>query len=101
MQVPSNVANAIRAQAPLISRVVAAVLGGYALAALASMATLALPMSQTDAVLTGMLLSFMVYAGAVVWVFAMRSATRAWTGLLAAAGLLLIPTFFAWTGGAP
>lgn len=70
---------------PLASRIVAALVGGYALAALASVAAVALPISRSEAVLTGMLASFAVYAGAVVWVFAVRSAWRAWGGLLVAA----------------
>lgn len=65
----------------LISRLVAAILGGYSLAALASIAVLALPMNKGQAVLTGMLLSFAIYAAAVIWVFAVRSAGRAWVGL--------------------
>ena len=85
----------VGAAAPLMSRIVAAVFGGYALAALTSVATLALPMSRPEAVLTGMLLSFVVYALAVVWVFAVRSATRAWAGLLVAAAPLLLA---AWSG---
>ena len=80
----------IGAAAPLLSRIVAAVGGGYALAALTSVAALALPMTRPEAVLTGMLLSFVVYALAVVWVFAVRSATRAWAGLLAVAAPLLL-----------
>ncbi|EKS69973.1 hypothetical protein BURK_017885 [Burkholderia sp. SJ98] len=66
---------------PLVSRIVAAIFGGYALAALASVAALALPMSKPQAVLTGMLVSFVVYVCAVIWVFAVRSARRAWSGL--------------------
>ena len=69
----------LRAVLPLISRIVAAVGGGYALAALASVAVLALPVSRIQAVIGGMLGSFAVYAAAVVWVFAVRSATRALT----------------------
>jgi hypothetical protein len=84
---------------PLVSRIVAAVLGGYALAALTTVAALALPISRPQAVLTGMLASFAVYAAAVVWVFAVRSARRAWAGLLVAA-LALWMAWFAWAGGA-
>lgn len=65
----------------LASRITAAMLGGYALAALTSIAALALPMATPQAVLTGMQSSFAVYAGAVIWVFLARSATRAWAGL--------------------
>ena len=74
--------------AATFSRIAAALLGGYGIAALASVAVLALPMSKPQAVLTGMLASFLVYAGAVVWVFAARSAGRAWVGLLVVAAPL-------------
>jgi hypothetical protein len=74
-----------RATGPLISRIVAALFGGYALAALSSVAVLALPMSRPQAVLTGMLASFLIYAGAVIWVFAVRSALKAWVGLIVVA----------------
>lgn len=66
----------------LASRIVAALFGGYGLAALASVAALALPLDRPQAVLTGMQASFLVYAVAVIWVFAARSAWRAWSGLL-------------------
>ena len=71
-----------RSMGPLISRIVAALFGGYALAALSTVAVLALPMSKPQAVLTGMLASFAIYAGAVIWVFAVRSALKAWAGLI-------------------
>ena len=67
----------------------AALFGGYALAALSSVAVLALPMSKPQAVLTGMLASFAIYAGAVIWVFAVRSALKAWVGLIIVAVPLL------------
>ena len=76
------VVHRVRSTGPLISRIVAALFGGYALAALASVAVLALPMSKPQAVLTGMLASFAIYAGAVIWVFAVRSALKAWVGLI-------------------
>ena len=85
---------------PLLSRIVAAMFGGYGLAALASVAALALPMSKPQAVLTGMLSSFAVFAGAVVWVFAVRSARRAWAGLAIAAVPLLLAAWSVWAGGA-
>ncbi len=73
------------ATGPLISRIVAALFGGYALAALSSVAMLALPMNKIQAVIAGTLVSFLVYAGAVIWVFAVRSALKAWTGLIVVA----------------
>jgi len=86
---------------PLVSRIVAAVFGGYALAALTSVAAVALPLRRTEAVFTGMLLSFLAYTLAVIWVFAVRSATRAWVGLLMAAVPLGLAAWFVWNGGIP
>ncbi|AUL18860.1 DUF3649 domain-containing protein [Bordetella holmesii] len=39
-------------------------------------------MSRVDAVVTAQMLSFVVYACAVIWVFATYSAWRAWGGVL-------------------
>lgn len=76
-------------------RVVAAILGGYAMAALASIACATLlPMARAEAVLTGMLLSFAIYAGTVVWVFAARSALRAWIGILVPMAILAAAAWF-------
>lgn len=86
-----------RDHGPLASRIIAALFGGYAVAALASVAVLVLPADRVQAAFSGMLLSFAVYAGAVVWVFAVRSAWRAWAGLLVAA-LVLAPAAW-WTWG--
>lgn len=76
----------------LISRVVAAVLGGYALAhALPITLAAALPLPRAEAALFAIQLSFLVYTGAVLWAFAARSAVAAWLGLLlptAVTGLL-------------
>lgn len=84
---------------PLVSRIVCAIFGGYTLAALTSVAALALPISRPQAVLTGMLASFVVYACAVIWVFAVQSATRAWAGCLIAAVPLLLAACWVWSGG--
>jgi hypothetical protein len=71
------------------SRVVAAVAGGYLLASLANVAcSLMLPLARAEAVVSGMMLSFLVLLVAILWCFACRSATRAWLGLLAWAALL-------------
>ena len=83
----------LAAHLPLVSRIVAAVLGGYALAALTSVA---LPMERGEAVLTGMMLSFIVYATAVIWVFAASSALRAWAGLLVVSAPLLLVDMGIW-----
>jgi hypothetical protein len=79
----------VRSTGSLVSRIVAALFGGYALAALSSVAVLALPLSKPQAVLTGMLASFAIFTGAVIWVFAVRSALKAWAGLISVAAALL------------
>ncbi|MFT3777306.1 MAG: DUF3649 domain-containing protein [Ottowia sp.] len=96
---PAVFAKALGA-APLVSRIVAAVFGGYALAALTSVAALVLPMARPQAVIAGMLASFVVYTCAVIWVFAARSARRAWAGLLVAAAPLALAAWPVWNGGA-
>ena len=85
----TSLVHRVRSTGPLISRIAAALFGGYALAALSSVAVLALPLSKPQAVLTGMLASFAIYAGAVIWVFAVRNALKAWAGLLIVAVPLL------------
>ncbi|WP_248917385.1 DUF3649 domain-containing protein [Pseudomonas entomophila] len=71
------------------SRSLAALLGGYLLASMASVCiTLLAPMSQVDATMTGMMLSFMFYLLAFLWCFACRSAWRAWLGVLLPSVLL-------------
>ncbi|BCQ59484.1 hypothetical protein PBOI14_12340 [Pseudomonas sp. Boi14] len=57
--------------------------GGYLLAALGSVClTLLLPLPRADAVVSGMVTSFLFYLVAVLWCFACRSAWQAWLGLL-------------------
>ncbi|MCG8559814.1 MAG: DUF3649 domain-containing protein [Hyphomicrobiales bacterium] len=73
----------------IASRVLAAVVGGYALT---SLLTLAVPLlfsaaglSQAQALLATTMMSFLVYAGVVMAVLHAPSATWAWTWLAAAA----------------
>ncbi|MCZ2497570.1 PepSY domain-containing protein [Xylophilus sp. Kf1] len=77
------------------SRLAAASLGGYALAALAaSVAALALPRltdaGRADGVMVASLSSFAVYAALALWVFHARSARRAWAGLGAGAAVAVV-----------
>ncbi|MFC4311148.1 DUF3649 domain-containing protein [Steroidobacter flavus] len=66
------------------SRALAAIVGGYALTALAITAlAIFLPLSRAEASMTATLLSFLIYTCVVIWVFATRSATRAWIGIIA------------------
>ena len=65
------------------SRAIAAILGGYALTALATFALAAfLPLSRAEASMTATLASFLIYTCVVIWVFATRTAWRAWAGII-------------------
>lgn len=67
----------------VFSRSMAAIFGGYALAAATSvLCAVALPAARGQAVLTGMLVAIVVAACAALWAFATRSALRAWAGIL-------------------
>jgi len=72
---------------------IAAIPGGYLLAGLAS-ACLArlLPTSNVEAAVTGMLVSFGIYAALLIWAFSARSALRLWLwwgGTAAVLGVIL------------
>lgn len=78
-----------RSRLRVLARVLAAVLGGYALAALSAVAVALLYRApREEAVLAASLPAFLVYAGAVLWAFAARSAVRAWLGIGVPAVLL-------------
>ncbi|AZD27749.1 DUF3649 domain-containing protein [Pseudomonas chlororaphis] len=82
----------------VMSRVLAAVFGGYLLAALSSVCmTLLLPVSRADAAVSGMMTSFLFYLVAVLWCFACRTAWQAWLGLLLLA--LGLAAISAWVHG--
>jgi hypothetical protein len=73
----------------VLSRLAAAVLGGYALAAAAAVFFGAvLPSTRADAVLAGMQFSFAVHTLAVIWAFSPVSPARVWAGLLVPAATL-------------
>ena len=75
----------------LASRILAAIVGGYAVTALATLAlSLALPflgVGRPEAVFATTMVSFLMYAAVIMAVFHARSAWQAWFGLLAAAGV--------------
>ncbi|MDH4990671.1 DUF3649 domain-containing protein [Aquamicrobium lusatiense] len=74
----------VRYRLQVLSRVVAAAIGGYALAsAIAVLLALIWPLPRAEAVLVSSMLSFIWYTVAVIWVFSTRSATRAWIGMVA------------------
>lgn len=67
----------------IFSRVMAAIFGGYLFTSIViALLAILLPGSRAEAVLAAMLLSFLIYAGVVMWVFACRTASHAWTGIL-------------------
>jgi len=76
----------------ILLRLTAALLAGYAAASGIAIGLAALlPGGKAEAVLAGTLLSFALYAAAVIWAFAARSAGRAWLGLLLAGAIGLTP----------
>lgn len=78
-------------------RIVLAVLGGYAVAALlTALLSLTLPLVRSEAVATATLLSFAVMVAVVVYVFAARTLGRA---ALAVAGLALALGGGLWLAG--
>lgn len=81
------------------SRSVAAIFGGYALAA-AWAACMSLWLQQTgmarvDAVTTATMSSFLVHPCAAIWVFAVAGTRRAWIGIVLPAALLAAGTWLA------
>ncbi|QUT06693.1 DUF3649 domain-containing protein [Sphingobium phenoxybenzoativorans] len=90
---------ALRYRLSVASRVVAAALGGYALAAAISMALArALPMSRAEAVTTATILGVLAMPAAVIWVFAARAAWLAWAGVIA---VTMCAAAVAWLLGVP
>ncbi len=82
----STAPSALRYRLGVAVRALAAIFGGYGVSALfAYVLALVLPTARVEAAVTSTLVAFVVYPGAVVWVFAARSAAQAWLGLLWAA----------------
>ena len=83
------------------SRALAAIVGGYVLSALvATVSAIYFPGTRAEAAIFGMLVSFVIYTLAVMWVFAVRSAWRAWIGLGVAALPLWLAARGIWQGSA-
>lgn len=84
----------------LITRIAAAVLGGYALANLLPLAVAGLlPIGHAESAMTALLLSFTVYTAAILWAFAARSAGWAWAAVMVSAVLsgVLLAVQRAWS----
>lgn len=83
-----------RYKGAVLARAMAASVGGYGLAAaFAVFMARVLPLDKAEAVLAGAVPSFLVYCAAVIWVFAARSAWRAWIGILIPTGLLTVVAY--------
>lgn len=85
--------SALRYRCMVASRALAAALGGYALASLfTAVLAVGLPRmsdtSRASALLMATMLSFAVYAVAVIWAFSTRSALRAWAGIVLPSAML-------------
>lgn len=84
MNTPRNLMTPYRLE--VLSRVIAASVGGYVLCNLANLAlSIILPVPQYQGLLFAMMISFVFYTLAIIWVFAVRTATKAWLGLAIAA----------------
>lgn len=69
-------------------RTLAAVAGGYAVANTLPVALIAgWGLARVDAALVALQLSFLVYAGAVMWAFGARSVRSAWIGIMVVVAL--------------
>ena len=73
---------------PVLSRSIAAIIGGYVLSnLLATLTSYLLPMPTVDSVLLSLQLSFLFYAIVIIWVFSAKTAGKAWLGLLIACAI--------------
>jgi hypothetical protein len=72
----------------VLSRCVAAAVGGYAIVTLLQLAMIAvLPVDYFKALLFSAQTGYLYYTGIIIWCFAVRTARRAWLGL----GLVALP----------
>jgi hypothetical protein len=70
---------------PVFARVLAAIFGGYALATASSLLICQLLLhviGKYQAVHIGLLFTFLIYACAAMWAFSVKTARKAWVGLL-------------------
>ena len=89
VKAPNSGAGMLRYRFAVASRAIAAIGGSYLLASAAAAAMAVwLPMARVDAVVTGQMLSFVIYACGVIWVFATYNAWRAWAGILIPTAIL-------------
>jgi hypothetical protein len=94
---------ALRYRLTVGSRALAAIAGGYALAAGVT-AGLALALKNSgpreDVIMLVTMPAFLVWAGAVVWAFSARTAWRAWAGVAIPGAVVATAVWFLRSGGA-
>ena len=75
----------------IVSRVLAAALGGYLLCyTFVAAATRLLPLSRPDKVLASTMLGLFLYVGVVIWVFGAKSSARVWGVLLVLSAIFYV-----------
>ena len=80
----------------VLSRSIAAIVGGYVLSnLLATLTSYLLPMPTVDSVLLSLQLSFLFYAIVIIWVFSAKTAGKAWLGLLIACAISSVALYLA------
>ncbi|MGC4071951.1 MAG: hypothetical protein QM760_05445 [Nibricoccus sp.] len=92
----------LRYRLAIASRALAAIAGGYAVAAGTNVAlTLALKNTgpKEDVIMLATMPSFLVWAGAVIWVFTARTAVRAWLGVAVPGVVVAMVIWFLRSGG--
>lgn len=80
----------------VLSRTIAAIIGGYVLSnLLAVLTSYLLPMQTADSVLLSLQLSFLFYSIVIIFVFSTKTAGKAWLGLLIACAITAIGVYLA------
>ena len=80
----------------VLSRTIAAIIGGYVLSnLLAVLISYLLPMQTADSVLLSLQLSFLFYSIVIIFVFSTKTAGKAWLGLLIACAITAIGVYLA------
>lgn len=80
----------------LLSRTIAAIVGGYVFSnLLAVLTSYLLPMQTADSVLLSLQLSFLFYSIVIIWVFSTKTAGKAWLGLFIACAMSSVGVYLA------
>lgn len=80
----------------VLSRTIAAIVGGYVLSnLLATFISYLLPMPTADSVLLSLQLTFLFYCLVIIWVFSTKTAIKAWLGILIACAICSVGLYLA------